>query len=60
MTFNRLLFRTILNSRVGSRCMFTSSKPDTANPNWVRVGLAFGAAQHSTDVHEYKVRNGLE
>ncbi|XP_039669500.1 NADH dehydrogenase [ubiquinone] 1 subunit C1, mitochondrial isoform X1 [Perca fluviatilis] len=53
----------------GSRSVFTSSKPDTANPNWVRVGLAFGTSaflwgllfkQHSTDVHEYKVRNGLE
>uniref|UniRef100_A0A3B4X282 NADH dehydrogenase [ubiquinone] 1 subunit C1, mitochondrial n=1 Tax=Seriola lalandi dorsalis TaxID=1841481 RepID=A0A3B4X282_SERLL len=53
----------------GSRSVFTSSKPDTANPNWLRVGLAFGTSallwgllfrQHSTDVHEYKVRNGLE
>merc|ERR1712035_232812 len=69
MTLNRLLSRAVLVSRVGSRSMFTSSKPDTANPNWVRVGLAFGTSafrwgllfkQHSTDVHEYKVRNGLE
>uniref|UniRef100_A0A3Q1BKX2 NADH dehydrogenase [ubiquinone] 1 subunit C1, mitochondrial n=1 Tax=Amphiprion ocellaris TaxID=80972 RepID=A0A3Q1BKX2_AMPOC len=53
----------------GSRSAFTSSKPDTVNPNWLRVGLAFGTSaflwgllfkQHSTDVHEYKVRNGLE
>lgn len=27
---------------VGSRSLFTGSKPDTANPNWLRVGLAFG------------------
>ncbi|KAF1384418.1 hypothetical protein PFLUV_G00119970 [Perca fluviatilis] len=69
MTFNRLLYRAALVSKVGSRSVFTSSKPDTANPNWVRVGLAFGTSaflwgllfkQHSTDVHEYKVRNGLE
>uniref|UniRef100_UPI001ED80743 NADH dehydrogenase [ubiquinone] 1 subunit C1, mitochondrial n=1 Tax=Scatophagus argus TaxID=75038 RepID=UPI001ED80743 len=69
MTFNRLLSRAVLGSRVGPRSVFTSSKPDTAKPNWFRVGLAFGASavlwgllfnQHSTDVHEYKVRNGLE
>ncbi|KAM7417052.1 hypothetical protein PAMA_016929 [Pampus argenteus] len=49
--------------------MYTSSKPDITNPNWLRVGLAAGSTvflwgllfrQHSTDVHEYKVRNGLE
>ncbi|XP_062281891.1 NADH dehydrogenase [ubiquinone] 1 subunit C1, mitochondrial [Scomber scombrus] len=69
MTLNRLLTRAVLSSRVGSRSVFTSSKPDTANPNWMRVGLAVGSTailwgllfkQHSTDVHEYKVRNGLE
>ncbi|XP_028272130.1 NADH dehydrogenase [ubiquinone] 1 subunit C1, mitochondrial [Parambassis ranga] len=69
MTFNRLLSRAAFISRAGSRSAFTSSKPDTANPNWLRVGLAFGSSafiwallfkQHSTDVHEYKVRNGLE
>ncbi|XP_020503465.1 NADH dehydrogenase [ubiquinone] 1 subunit C1, mitochondrial [Labrus bergylta] len=69
MTFNRLFHRAVQVSRVGSRSAFTSSKPDLANPNWLRVGLAFGSAaflwgllfkQHSTDVHEYKVRNGLE
>uniref|UniRef100_A0A3B4ATJ3 NADH dehydrogenase [ubiquinone] 1 subunit C1, mitochondrial n=1 Tax=Periophthalmus magnuspinnatus TaxID=409849 RepID=A0A3B4ATJ3_9GOBI len=69
MTFTRLLSRAVLNSRVGSRTMFTSSKPDLNNPNWIRVGLALGSTvflwgllfkQHSTDVHEYKVRNGLE
>lgn len=26
----------------GCRSIFTGSKPDTANPNWLRVGLAFG------------------
>ncbi|XP_070769722.1 NADH dehydrogenase [ubiquinone] 1 subunit C1, mitochondrial [Enoplosus armatus] len=69
MTFSPLLSRAVLVSRAGSRSVFTSSKPDTANPNWFRVGLAFGTSaflwgllfkQHSTDVHEYKVRNGLE
>ncbi|XP_044061727.1 NADH dehydrogenase [ubiquinone] 1 subunit C1, mitochondrial [Siniperca chuatsi] len=69
MTFNRLLSSAVLVSRVGSRSVFTSSKPDTANPNWLRVGLAFGTSaflwgllfkQHSTDAQEYKVRNGLE
>uniref|UniRef100_A0A8C4ZVH1 NADH dehydrogenase [ubiquinone] 1 subunit C1, mitochondrial n=1 Tax=Gadus morhua TaxID=8049 RepID=A0A8C4ZVH1_GADMO len=54
---------------VGRRSMFTASKPDTVHPNWLRVGLSFGTAallwgllfkQHSTDVNEYKVRNGLE
>ncbi|GAA6234219.1 NADH dehydrogenase [ubiquinone] 1 subunit C1, mitochondrial [Lates calcarifer] len=69
MIFNRFLLRAVLDSRVGSRSVFTSSKPDTANPNWLRVGLAFGTSvflwgllfrQHSADVQEYKVRNGLE
>uniref|UniRef100_UPI0037E84E14 NADH dehydrogenase [ubiquinone] 1 subunit C1, mitochondrial n=1 Tax=Semicossyphus pulcher TaxID=241346 RepID=UPI0037E84E14 len=69
MTFNRLLSRAVFVSKVGSRSAFTSSKPDLANPNWLRVGLAFGSSaflwgllfkQHSTDVQEYKVRNGLE
>ncbi|XP_062249712.1 NADH dehydrogenase [ubiquinone] 1 subunit C1, mitochondrial [Platichthys flesus] len=69
MVFNRFLLRAALDSRVGCRSMFTSSKPDTVNPNWLRVGLAIGSSvflwgllfrQHITDVHEYKVRNGLE
>ncbi|XP_054453923.1 NADH dehydrogenase [ubiquinone] 1 subunit C1, mitochondrial [Anoplopoma fimbria] len=69
MTFHRLFSGAALVSKVGSRSVFTSSKPDTANPNWLRVGLAFGTSallwgllfkQHSTDVHEYKVRNDLE
>ncbi|XP_070693313.1 NADH dehydrogenase [ubiquinone] 1 subunit C1, mitochondrial [Pempheris klunzingeri] len=68
MTFNRLLCRAVHLSKVGSRSAFTSAKHDTVNPNWLRVGLAFGSSaflwgllfrQHSTDVHEYKVRNGL-
>lgn len=29
---------------VGSRSVFTSAKPDVANPNWLRVGLAFGTS----------------
>ncbi|XP_034545568.1 NADH dehydrogenase [ubiquinone] 1 subunit C1, mitochondrial [Notolabrus celidotus] len=69
MTYQRLFSRAVCLSKVGSRSAFTSSKPDMANPNWLRVGLAFGTSaflwgllfkQHSTDVHEYKVRNGLE
>ncbi|XP_039976037.1 NADH dehydrogenase [ubiquinone] 1 subunit C1, mitochondrial [Xiphias gladius] len=69
MISNRFLFRAIFDSKVGSRSLFTSSKPDTADPNWLRVGLAFGTCaflwgllfrQHSTDVHEHKLRNGLE
>ncbi|XP_029961438.1 NADH dehydrogenase [ubiquinone] 1 subunit C1, mitochondrial-like isoform X2 [Salarias fasciatus] len=68
MTFSRLLSPASL-LRTGSRSVFTSSKPDTSRPNWLRVGLAFGASaflwallfkQHSSDVREYKVRNGLE
>ncbi|GLD62771.1 calphotin-like isoform X12 [Lates japonicus] len=66
MIFNRFLLRAVLDSRVGSRSVFTSSKPDTANPNWLRVGLAFGTSvflwgllfrQHSADVQEYKRHN---
>ncbi|XP_039866116.1 NADH dehydrogenase [ubiquinone] 1 subunit C1, mitochondrial isoform X1 [Simochromis diagramma] len=69
MTFNRLLSRAVFVSRAGCRSAYTSSKPDMTNPNWFRVGLAFGTSaflwgllfkQHSTDTHEYKVRNGLE
>ncbi|CAL1613804.1 unnamed protein product [Knipowitschia caucasica] len=69
MTFNRVLSRSLLSSRVGLRTMFTSSKTDYNSPNWIRVGLAFGSTvflwgllfkQRSTDLHEYKVRNGLE
>ncbi|XP_030595419.1 NADH dehydrogenase [ubiquinone] 1 subunit C1, mitochondrial [Archocentrus centrarchus] len=69
MIFNRMLSRAVFVSRAGSRSAFTSSKPEMAKPNWFRVGLAFGTSaflwgllfkQHSTDVHEYQVRNGLE
>ncbi|CAL8264379.1 unnamed protein product [Lota lota] len=69
MTLSTLLSRTVRVSKVGTRSVFTASKPDTVNPNWLRVGLAFGTSallwgmlfkQHSTDVNEYKVRNGLE
>ncbi|XP_054879309.1 NADH dehydrogenase [ubiquinone] 1 subunit C1, mitochondrial [Poeciliopsis prolifica] len=53
----------------GSRSAFTSSKTDTTKPNWLKVGLAFGTSaffwgllfkQHSTDVHEYEVKKGLQ
>ncbi|XP_054648376.1 NADH dehydrogenase [ubiquinone] 1 subunit C1, mitochondrial [Dunckerocampus dactyliophorus] len=69
MTLNNVLARAALVTRAGSRAVFTSSKRDTTSPNWLRVGLAFGSSiflwsllfkQHSTDVHEYKVRNNLE
>uniref|UniRef100_A0A3B5JVQ2 NADH dehydrogenase [ubiquinone] 1 subunit C1, mitochondrial n=1 Tax=Takifugu rubripes TaxID=31033 RepID=A0A3B5JVQ2_TAKRU len=71
MTFSRLLSRAsrFVSLAAASRSLFTGTKPDTANPNWLRVGLAFGSAafiwgllfkQHSTDVHEYRIRNGLE
>ncbi|XP_043982118.1 NADH dehydrogenase [ubiquinone] 1 subunit C1, mitochondrial [Gambusia affinis] len=69
MTFSRLLSRAVLINRAGSRSAFTSSKRDTANPNWLQVGLAFGTSafiwgllfkQHSTDVHEYEVKKGLQ
>ncbi|KAF3693513.1 NADH dehydrogenase [ubiquinone] 1 subunit C1, mitochondrial Complex I-KFYI [Channa argus] len=67
MIFNRLISPAVFVSKVGYRSVFTSSKP--ANPNWLRVGIAFGTSaflwgllfrQNSADVHEYKVRNGLE
>ncbi|XP_031735479.1 NADH dehydrogenase [ubiquinone] 1 subunit C1, mitochondrial [Anarrhichthys ocellatus] len=69
MTFNRIFSGAAFVGKIGSRSVFTSSKPDSGNPNWLRVGLAFGTSallwgllfkQHSADVHEYKVRNGLE
>uniref|UniRef100_A0A3Q3IAC1 NADH dehydrogenase [ubiquinone] 1 subunit C1, mitochondrial n=1 Tax=Monopterus albus TaxID=43700 RepID=A0A3Q3IAC1_MONAL len=69
MIITRLLSRAVLVNNSGCRSLFRGSKPDTANPNWFRVGLAFGTSvfiwgllfrQHSRDVHEYKVRNGLE
>uniref|UniRef100_A0A8C7D8D4 NADH dehydrogenase [ubiquinone] 1 subunit C1, mitochondrial n=3 Tax=Oncorhynchus TaxID=8016 RepID=A0A8C7D8D4_ONCKI len=65
----RAVLRPDLSLAIGSRSAFTAAKPDHTNPNWLRVGLAFGTSaflwgllfkQHSTDVHEYKVRNGLE
>uniref|UniRef100_A0AAY4ECT0 NADH dehydrogenase [ubiquinone] 1 subunit C1, mitochondrial n=1 Tax=Denticeps clupeoides TaxID=299321 RepID=A0AAY4ECT0_9TELE len=69
MTFTRQLLRTSAVSRTVCRSVFTASKPDPHNPNWFRVGLAFGSAaflwgllfkQHSTDVHNYKVSQGQE
>uniref|UniRef100_A0A8D3D4Z8 NADH dehydrogenase [ubiquinone] 1 subunit C1, mitochondrial n=1 Tax=Scophthalmus maximus TaxID=52904 RepID=A0A8D3D4Z8_SCOMX len=44
MIFNRFVVRAALNSRVGTRSAFTSRKPDTANPNWLAVGLAFASS----------------
>ncbi|KAK2849577.1 hypothetical protein Q5P01_009411 [Channa striata] len=69
MIFKRLISPAVFVSKVGSRSVFTSSKPDFTNPNWLRVGIAFGTSaflwgllfrQHSADVNEYKVRNGLD
>ncbi|KAG7241911.1 hypothetical protein INR49_024658 [Caranx melampygus] len=44
MISRRFLFRAVIDSKIGSRFVFTSSKPDNANPNWLRVGLAFGTS----------------
>ncbi|KAJ8015630.1 hypothetical protein DPEC_G00028100 [Dallia pectoralis] len=69
MTLNRVLLRVASLNKIGSRSLFTARRPDHSNPNWLGVGLAFGTSallwallfkQHSTDVYEYKVRNGLE
>ncbi|XP_072519903.1 NADH dehydrogenase [ubiquinone] 1 subunit C1, mitochondrial [Salminus brasiliensis] len=69
MPGGRLLLQTAAVSRIASRNMFTAFKPDTSKPNFLRVGLTFGSTvflwallfkQHSTDVAEYKKRNGLE
>ncbi|XP_055033575.1 NADH dehydrogenase [ubiquinone] 1 subunit C1, mitochondrial [Misgurnus anguillicaudatus] len=69
MPFGRLLLRTWTIHKMVSRNAFTASKPDYSRPNMLRVGLAFGSTavlwalllkQHSTDVQEYKKRNGLE
>ncbi|XP_030642397.1 NADH dehydrogenase [ubiquinone] 1 subunit C1, mitochondrial [Chanos chanos] len=69
MPLNRLLLRIPTVSKTVSRSAFTATKPDPTKPNMLRVGLAFGTSaflwallfkQHSTDVNEYKARNGLE
>ncbi|XDV37466.1 hypothetical protein PO909_007063 [Leuciscus waleckii] len=69
MLLGRLLLRTSAVNKMVSRNAYTASKPDPSKPNMLRVGLAFGSTavlwallfkQHSTDVHEYKTRNGLE
>ncbi|XP_077103860.1 NADH dehydrogenase [ubiquinone] 1 subunit C1, mitochondrial [Siphateles boraxobius] len=69
MLLGRLLLRTTTVNKMVSRNAYTASKPDPSKPNMLRVGLAFGSTavlwallfkQHSTDVHEYKTRNGLE
>ncbi|XP_068182230.1 NADH dehydrogenase [ubiquinone] 1 subunit C1, mitochondrial [Antennarius striatus] len=69
MTFSRSLSRYVSFNKAGSRSFFTSSKSDIGNPKWLRVGLSFGTTvflwallfkQHSADVHEYRVKNGLE
>ncbi|KAG1962552.1 NADH dehydrogenase [ubiquinone] 1 subunit C1, mitochondrial [Pimephales promelas] len=69
MLLGRLLLRTSTVNKMVSRNAYTASKPDPSKPNMLRVGLAFGSTavlwallfkQHSTDVREYKTRNGLE
>ncbi|XP_067237549.1 NADH dehydrogenase [ubiquinone] 1 subunit C1, mitochondrial [Chanodichthys erythropterus] len=69
MPLGRLLLRTSTVNKMVSRNNYTAFKPDPSKPNMLRVGLAFGSTallwallfkQHSTDVHEYKTRNGLE
>ncbi|KPP67695.1 NADH dehydrogenase-like [Scleropages formosus] len=69
MSLNRVLLQSATVSKGITRCFFTARKPDNTNPNWLRVGLAFGSTaaiwallfkQHSDDVSEYKRRNGLE
>ncbi|XP_062902718.1 NADH dehydrogenase [ubiquinone] 1 subunit C1, mitochondrial [Mobula hypostoma] len=65
--------RAILSSskvyRVLTRSAFTARKPDYTNPNWLRVGLAFGSTialwtllfkQHNQDVQAYKAHHGIE
>ncbi|XP_023685423.1 NADH dehydrogenase [ubiquinone] 1 subunit C1, mitochondrial [Paramormyrops kingsleyae] len=69
MPLNRLLLQTASVSKSVTRSAFTARKPDNSNPNWLRVGLAFGSSaalwallfkQHGEDVAEYKRRSGLE
>ncbi|XP_063046143.1 NADH dehydrogenase [ubiquinone] 1 subunit C1, mitochondrial [Engraulis encrasicolus] len=69
MPLNQLFLRTATVSRAVTRSAFTASKRDTVNPNWFRVGLAFGTSavlwgllirQHSVDVAEYKATQGAE
>ncbi|XP_062856007.1 NADH dehydrogenase [ubiquinone] 1 subunit C1, mitochondrial [Trichomycterus rosablanca] len=69
MPLGRSLLRTVTLSRIISRNAFTASKPDSSKPNMLRVGLTLGTTallwgllfkQRSTDLQEYKARNGLE
>ncbi|XP_036423747.1 NADH dehydrogenase [ubiquinone] 1 subunit C1, mitochondrial [Colossoma macropomum] len=69
MPAGRLLLQTTALTKTISRNAFTAAKPDSSRPNMLRVGLTFGSTallwallfkQHSTDVQEYKTRNGLE
>ncbi|XP_078260957.1 NADH dehydrogenase [ubiquinone] 1 subunit C1, mitochondrial isoform X1 [Rhinoraja longicauda] len=52
-----------------TRSVFTARKPDYTNPNWIRVGLAFGSTialwtllfkQHDQDVQAYKTHHGIQ
>ncbi|KAJ8336093.1 hypothetical protein SKAU_G00394360 [Synaphobranchus kaupii] len=69
MPLARVLLKATAANKTVARSAFTAAKPDYTNPNWLRVGLAFGSSvalwgllfkQHSEDFHEYKKRNGLE
>ncbi|XP_060707610.1 NADH dehydrogenase [ubiquinone] 1 subunit C1, mitochondrial [Hemiscyllium ocellatum] len=69
MPASRVLLRSAQITRVFTRSAFTARKPDYTNPNWLRVGLAFGSTialwvmlfnQHEHDVQEYKAHHGIK
>ncbi|XP_041057780.1 NADH dehydrogenase [ubiquinone] 1 subunit C1, mitochondrial [Carcharodon carcharias] len=69
MPASRALLRSAEVIRVLTRSAFTARKPDYANPNWLRVGLAFGSTialwmllfkQHDHDVQVYKKHHGIK
>ncbi|XP_078260966.1 NADH dehydrogenase [ubiquinone] 1 subunit C1, mitochondrial isoform X2 [Rhinoraja longicauda] len=65
----RALLRSPALGTVLTRSVFTARKPDYTNPNWIRVGLAFGSTialwtllfkQHDQDVQAYKTHHGIQ
>ncbi|XP_067828415.1 NADH dehydrogenase [ubiquinone] 1 subunit C1, mitochondrial [Heptranchias perlo] len=69
MSASRALLRSVSVCRVLTRSAFTARKPDYTNPNWLRVGLAFGSTvalwallfkQHDDDVQEYNKHHGIQ
>ncbi|XP_053362311.1 NADH dehydrogenase [ubiquinone] 1 subunit C1, mitochondrial [Clarias gariepinus] len=69
MPLGRSLLRVTALNKIVSRNAFTAVKPDPSRPNMLRVGLTFGTTallwamlfkQRSSDMQEYKTRNGLE